>query len=270
MSGLLLAAGFLTILPVGGRAYAPGSLGRASRWFPVIGSALGAALALVAGLLAGRLQPLLTAALVVTLWATFTGGLHLDGLADCCDGLLPPGLGSRERRLEIMSDPRLGSFGGIGLCLFLVLKILAVSALISNQGSGVRGYTAPFTFYVSRFTNYELRITDYALLLSPVIARWLILPVATQPSARPGGRGAEFALGLTGAGFALAALLPLALILLGGWPAALAAGLAHLAALIIVWLARTRLGGVTGDTLGFTVEAAELTCLLAYAFISNP
>jgi adenosylcobinamide-GDP ribazoletransferase len=262
MSSLRLAFGFLTIIPIRVSVPVPGALGRAARWFPLVGLMVGGLLAIAAALLIGRLTSLLAATLIVTLWAILTGGLHLDGLADCCDGLLPPGLGTAERRLDIMRDPRLGTFGGIGLCLFLILKILAMAEIV-DQGLGVRGY--PFANCELRIANCEFPITTFVLLLSPTLARWLILPVATQPSARPGGRGADFALGLNRTVFILAGLLPLAVVILGGMPALVAALLAHGVALAIVGLARVRLGGVTGDVLGFTVEAAELTILLTYA-----
>src|SRR5262245_61596780 len=98
-------------------------MGRAALWFPLIGFGLG--LVLAGGLLLFRLffSPALAAALTVAAWAALTGGLHLDGLADCCDGLLATA--TPERRLEIMRDPRLGAFGVTGLTLFLILKVLA-------------------------------------------------------------------------------------------------------------------------------------------------
>ena len=105
----------------------------------------------------------------------------------------------------------------------------------------------------------------HPFLFSPSLSRFLILLVARQPSARPGGLGADFALGLTPKVFILAALIPLVLILLGGWRALIAAALAHLVAFVIIRFARPRLGGITGDVLGLTVELTELTVLLTFA-----
>ncbi len=182
-------------------------------------------------------SPLLSAALVVALWAALTGGLHLDGLADCGDGLLAAV--SPERRLEIMRDPRLGTFGGATLILYLLLKTFAIASL-------------PVPSII-------------AFLLAPAIARWLILLVAVQPSARPGGLGAAFKQGLNRTVYVGAAIIPIILIVLGGWRAVVAAVAAHLGALIIVRVARSRLGGITGDVLGLTVEVSELIILLAFA-----
>jgi len=238
MTGLRLALGFLTTVPVRMAAPQPGDLGRAALWFPLIGLVVGVLVAGAKCLLDAIFPPFLAATLTVGLWAALTGGLHLDGLADCCDSL--PAAVSPERRLEIMRDPRLGAFGGIGLLLHLLLKIGAVMAL-------------PGACAVTPF------------VLAATAARWLILPVARQPSARPGGLGASFALGLTRRVLALAALLPLALALLGGAHAVLALSLAGLMTFGIVRLARARLGGVTGDVFGLTVEVAELAVLLTYA-----
>jgi adenosylcobinamide-GDP ribazoletransferase len=199
-------------------------------------------------------SPLLAAALLVALWAILTGGLHLDGLADCCDGLMAPV--PPARRLEILRDPRLGAFGGIGLALHLLLKTLAVATLPPVSIS------FPMTY--SLYPQLPTLLTS--LLLAPALARWLILPVALQPMARSGGLGADFALGLSRRSLLTSALLPVALALLSGPRGLLAAALAALVAAGIVRLAHQRLGGLTGDVLGLVVEFTELTVLIAFAF----
>ena len=237
MTSFLVALGFLTFLPVPVSSEGLEDLGRAGRWFPTVGLGLGLVLALARFLLGRVFPPLLTAGLTVALWAALTGALHLDGLADCCDAL--PASVSPERRLEILRDPRLGAFGSIGLVLFLLLKTLAIASL------------PPASIFVFPF--------------SASLARWLILLVARQPSARTGGMGAAFALGLNRSVLLAAALVPLALVILGGWRALIAAAFAHLVAFGLSRLARARLGGVTGDVLGLTVELSELAILLLYA-----
>jgi len=237
MTGLLFALGFLTSFPVRTPAPQAGALGRAGVWFPIVGLCLGALLGGAHYALNQVFSPLLSAALIVAAWAALTGGLHLDGLADCGDGLLAAV--SPARRLEIMRDPRLGTFGGAALMLHLLLKTLAIASL-----------PVP---------------SIPALLLAPTVARWLILIVAAQPSARPGGMGESFKQGLDRSVYAGAAIIPIALIVLGGWRALIAAGAAHLGALAIGRAARSRLGGVTGDVFGLTVEVGELIVLLVYA-----
>jgi adenosylcobinamide-GDP ribazoletransferase len=241
MDSFYLALGFLTAIPVRTNAPQPGDLGRAAIWFPLVGVLIGAVLAAANYLLTFLFQPLIVSALIVALWAALTGGLHLDGLSDCCDGLLATAL--PERRLDIMRDPRLGSFGVIGLTLFLILKVLALT-----------------------FATLDAPLTHVLLLaFTPALARWLILPVALQPQARSGGMGADFALGLSPLILGLAAIVPLGLILLGGWRFAIAAVIANLIMFGVIALARSRLGGVTGDVFGLTVELGELAVLLVFA-----
>ncbi len=237
MNSLLFALGFLTSFPVRTPAPQPGNLGRAGGWFPIVGLFIGAILAGMHYALNQVFSPLLSAALVVALWALLTGGLHLDGLADCGDGLLATV--SRERRLEIMRDPRLGTFGGATLILHLLLKTFAIASL-----------SVPAII---------------AFLLAPSIARWTILIIAVQPSARPGGMGDAFKQGLNRRVYAGAAIVPIVFIALGGWRAVIAAALAHLAVWGIIRLTRSRLGGVTGDVFGLTVEMSELIVLLTFA-----
>ncbi|HEU5320052.1 MAG TPA: adenosylcobinamide-GDP ribazoletransferase, partial [Methylomirabilota bacterium] len=127
MSSLLVAARYLTIVPLPGAGHATlPALGRAAPWFPVVGLALGAALAALDAVTARLFPPLLAALLTVTGWKLLTGGLHLDGLADCLDGLTGRDV---EHRLAIMRDSRIGAFGAIGLILFLLLEIGAVAEL---------------------------------------------------------------------------------------------------------------------------------------------
>jgi len=234
-----LALGFLTTLPTKTVAYPRDGLGRAGRWFPAVGLFLGLLLTVLYTLSALWFTPAITAVLVIILWAALTGGLHLDGLADCCDGLLASA--PRERRLEIMRDPRLGAFGVIGLVLALLLKAATVMAL---------GNPLP------------------ALLLAPVWARWFILWAARQPPARPGGLGNAFAASLTPAIVAQALILP---VLVGvtaiyvDWHSLLAVMVAALVAFGVIRLAQARIGGVTGDLFGTVVELAEITILLVLA-----
>ena len=189
--------------------------------------------------------PFLSAVLIVAAWAALTGGLHLDGLADCADGLLLPV--DRIRRLETLRDPSVGAFGVITLVLALLLKTAAVAAAVDPVA---------------------------ALLLAPLWARWTLLLGARQPSARVEGLGARFAAGLTPSILAQAlasALLATVLIVL--WRghfllAGLAILAAHGAAVAVIALARRRLGGVTGDVLGLIVEGSEVAVLLVFAIRS--
>src|SRR5690606_23854022 len=103
------AVAFLTTLPAPRVPFSPDGLGRAAVWFPAVGLLIGLVLCLVAWVAHYLFDPWLAGALVVAAWAALTGALHLDGLADCCDGLFAPV--PPERRLEILRDPRVGGFG---------------------------------------------------------------------------------------------------------------------------------------------------------------
>ena len=239
MNAFWSALSFLTTLPVPNHVLPPDALRRAGIWFPVVGLLLGVLLATAAFGLQLALPTPVMAVLVTVFWVALTGGLHLDGLADCCDGLLPPV--ARERRLEIMRDPRLGTFGVAGVVLALLLKSTAIATLVPAWPT---------------------------LLLAPVWARWLLLVAAQQPPARLDGMGARMGLAQRPSRVVGAALLPLAMTAVLGWqqwllwPAVAGAGLA---AFGVLWLARRRLGGVTGDVFGAVVEVSEtmFLCVLS-------
>lgn len=235
-SSVRSALAFLTILPVAARDGAPGErLGRAV--FPAVGLLLGLAawVALWLGsLLAG---PLLGAVAGLATLAVLTGGLHLDGLADCADGLLVAG--TRERRLEIMRDPRLGTFGVVAL----VLVLLADAALLQRLG---------------------VRAALPALVAAGAFSRLAMLAVLVAlPYVRAEGLG-RAAAGRGRRDLALGALLAAPVLFLD-WPhAALGMVLAAVGAAAVAALARNRIGGATGDVYGAISEIAQLAVLLAF------
>src|SRR6185312_5689789 len=106
----------------------------ASRFaYPLVGLAIGLIVAGLSDVLA-RLgaAPSLAAGVLVVAGALISGGLHLDGLADTCDGLFMP-RGDSQRRLDAMRDPHVGSFGVIAIVLALIVKY---SALVALAGHG--------------------------------------------------------------------------------------------------------------------------------------
>jgi len=116
------ALGFLTAFG-GARRPTP----RALQSFPVVGALLGVALGGV-WWLADRAWPSpVAAAIVVAADLAATGMLHMDGLADSADGLLPPM--SRARRLEVMGAPDVGAFGVSVVVVVLLARFAALAAL---------------------------------------------------------------------------------------------------------------------------------------------
>ncbi|HEY8742493.1 MAG TPA: adenosylcobinamide-GDP ribazoletransferase, partial [Chloroflexota bacterium] len=104
---------FLTVLPFGSaRLATPDDLQRSRAYFPLVGACLGAVAALVDLAAQFVLPPTVCAALVLTILALLTGGLHLDGLMDSCDGLFV--WRTPAERLAIMRDSRVGSYGVSG------------------------------------------------------------------------------------------------------------------------------------------------------------
>jgi len=108
LKGFWQATTFLTTIPTPPQTWESGDLGRAGGAFPLVGLCLGGLLCLAWWGLNIVFPTMITAVLVVMLWAILTGGLHLDGLADCGDGLLATV--STERRLAILKDSRIGAF----------------------------------------------------------------------------------------------------------------------------------------------------------------
>jgi len=119
------ALSFLT--PFGGAADpAPSAL----TWFPVVGALIGLAVGGIWWAARRGWAPPAAAAVAVIADAGLTGMLHLDGLADSADGLLPPL--PRARRLEVMADPRLGTFGVAGLAIILLARFGAFASMLPS------------------------------------------------------------------------------------------------------------------------------------------
>ena len=247
MKDFLRAVGLLTILPVRVPADDSTPPGRTMAFYPLVGALIGAGLAGLAWLL-GRIglaeaAPLLPAALVLAVWAALTGALHLDGWGDCCDALFVPV--SRERRLEIMKDPRLGGFGAAGLILLLLVKLAAL------RWRAAQPARAP------------------ALIAIPALARWAaVIAAKAYPAARPGGMGDFFRRGLGRRELVIATLLSALAAAPLLWRGAILWAAAVLALLAMASLARARLGGLTGDVYGATIELTETAALVAVCFLA--
>jgi adenosylcobinamide-GDP ribazoletransferase len=212
--------------------------------FPLVGAALGALIGGLAAGLAIALPALLAGAIAVGLELLLTGALHLDGLADSADGLA----GRDPRRaLEIMRDHTVGAYGASAIGVDLIVKAAAIGAL-AEQGAVLHIAAA---FALSRAAPLPL--------------------CASLPYARPGaGTGRLLAERIgppaAAAGIALAALL-----------AAAATGLSALALLAALALAagavgataRRRLGGVTGDVMGASVELTAMLALVLAAALQG-
>ncbi len=204
---------------------------------PLVGGLLGLALGGAAlGLRALHAPGLVLGGVVVGLGALLTRGLHLDGLADTVDGL--GSYAGRDRALEIMREPDVGPFGVVALVLTLLIQAGAVGAL-----------ARPVVPLVAALATG--RLAAMAACRRGV------------PAARPDGLGSLVAGTVRVPELAVAVLAVGALgVAAAGWrgPVAVLAGLG--AALVLLWHARRRLGGITGDVLGALVEVAQTVTLV--------
>jgi len=240
---LWIAGRFLTRLPFPDHGVTTAvEVGQSVLWYPFTGLLLGGLIASVAWLMTGA-EPSVAAALVLIAWVWGSGAIHLDGSADSADGWVG-GLGSRERTLEIMKDPRCGSMGVTVTALILIAKFAGLQALLAH-GDG------------------------WLLLGLPLLGRvQLPLLLLTTRYARSHGMAFEQAQHLPRrAGWLVVSAVLIAEILIVGtvqhW--ILAATLA-LVTVGILWVMRRamlqRLAGFTGDTAGAVVEVTEMTLLL--------
>ena len=226
------AFGLLTRIPVPFTAPRP-----AGAWaWPLVGLAVGglAAGIGVAASAAGLAAPLV-AVLVLAVQAALTGGLHEDGLADCADGFW--GGRDKARRLEIMKDHQIGSYGGLALGLVMLARWSALVILISAG-------------------HWAVIVAAAALSRLPMAAIMALLPNARGAglSASVGAPPAAAVAAGLALGFGLAVLLVGGLAL-GLLVATLVAGLG------VLGLAKAKIGGQTGDVLGAAQVLAEVAAL---------
>lgn len=237
------AIGFLTILPVRIHGHAKGA-DHAPVWFPLVGAMVGA-LAGGAWLLAEpELGASVASVLALIVLVVVTGALHQDGLADCADGL---GVrGERRRRLEVMRDSAIGTFGTLALLAWGLLLTATLAGLTSGEAFR-------------------------ALVTAGAVGRWACLLHATTVSpAHRDGLGAGFNPGPVAVAVATATTTAGVLAIDGVAPGlgSVAVG-AAVAVLIGLW-SRATLGGRTGDTLGATVALTEVAvCLTLLGFAGS-
>lgn len=240
---LVAAMRFLSIVPLPGSAHLfdleeeDERLVMGTAYFSFVGLVLGVILWAVALLVGSWLPPLALAAILVVGLVVLTGGLHLDGLMDTFDGLI--GGTIRERKLEIMRDSRLGSFGALaGICV-LLLKFSFLAGL-------------------------DTHLLPVALLMVLPVSRWaVVLAVYAFPSARPTGLGAAFRQTVTLQRLVIVGVLALVVAFLFGHIMGVIIWLCGgvFALLIGTWITN-EVGGLTGDSYGALAELCDTFLLL--------
>jgi adenosylcobinamide-GDP ribazoletransferase len=244
MRSFFSAVAFLTPVPVP-ESWCGGERGLrgAPAFFPIVGAVIGGVGAAFAFGIDHVLPRLAASVFVVLALVAASAGLHMDGLADTADGLLSSR--PRARVLEIMRDSHIGTMGVIAVAGVLLLKV----ALLSSIDGSLRWRM---------------------VLLAPIAGRCaLLLVMSLFPYARSDG-GLATAFLTRGRRAALLSAWAVLLMLGAGWLCAsyrglAAAGASLIAALLLGWYVRRRIGGYTGDTLGATSELIELVPFLVAA-----
>jgi adenosylcobinamide-GDP ribazoletransferase len=229
-----LALQFLTVFAVPVHPAADlEEIGRSSWAFPLVGGLIGGVIVVAYLIVQAYLTPSLSAILIVGLWVVLTGGLHLDGWTDCWDALaasVPP-----ARRLEILKDSRLGTFGALALLLLVAAKIAAVGSE---------------------------RISPTVLFVAPIVGRAAMVIGVHGAGHRGNGMASLWLAGLDGRCVTRAWVLGTVPVLIAGWTGIIAACGAYVTSFCFRRLAESRLQVVNGDVIGAMCELCETTFLL--------
>ena len=233
---------FLTRVPMPGLDYEPDALSRAATFFPLVGGLIGLASALLFMGLLPHLPGTVAALCAVLLTVLVTGGLHEDGLADAADGF--GGGWHREQILEILKDSRIGSYGAIAVAFSILFRVALIAAL-------PRAVAVPY------------------IVAAHVLCRWTVLPLgfflsSARKNESQGHRLArQISIRSLIAGSALAFAI-------SGWLLRTSLIAPLIAVLAVTTLSgyyfRRRIGGVTGDCFGATIQLAEVAVYFAGAW----
>lgn len=246
---LLNAIRFLTVVPTPHSDETPASdwLARAMKYFPLVGAGIGLASALVFVVACQFWSPLIAALLAVTTSIALTSALHEDGLADTIDAF--GGGWTVERRLTIMKDSRIGTYGALALGLGCALRIAALAML--SPWAGAAALIAAHAM-ARAMPAFVMKRLAYAGDTTAMKVSYAEAPV----------RRDEIVFLLVTA--ALAAM-PLAVISFKS--IALGVLLGALLGALLARSAKRLIGGYTGDVLGAIEQVFEIGCLLGIAAV---
>jgi adenosylcobinamide-GDP ribazoletransferase len=240
---MVLALQFMTRVPIRSKRLDPMRLSRASAWFPAVGMLVGGVAALAYMLLVPHLTRPLAALIAVLVMVLITGGLHEDGLADCADAF--GGGWTRADKLRILKDSRIGTFGAIALILSLAGRVLLLATM---PAGAVVGY----------------------MISAQVLARCTLLPLSVllKPAREQEGQGCRVAGAMSWLTVALGTAIAIALTALilrtYAWQPILAVAIVTGASGLFY---ERRLGGITGDCMGATIQLSEIAVYLCGAWV---
>ena len=243
VSGFLGAVQFLTRIPVRTRAAVPHD--RVLQWLPIVGALIGALVGGIAAGLAELVPTAVAAAVAVTVGLLVTGAFHEDGLADVADAF--GGGTTRDRRFEILKDPRHGTYGVAALCASVVVRVVGAASITSSSA-----------LFASFVAAHALGRTGAVAVMGVV------------PPAREAGLGAEHARLLrpvaTTAGIAVA--LAIVIAVTGWWSAPLVA-VTVAGSGVVALLALRKVGGLTGDVLGAIEQVVECLVIVTVSGLAS-
>jgi adenosylcobinamide-GDP ribazoletransferase len=236
---IFICISLLTRLPVQLDERAYDHRGAAGWAFPLVGVVVGTTSAFIGiTCLIMGFGPHISAGFVVMTSLIITGAMHADGLADCADGFW--GGWTIERRLDIMKDSHIGAYGVIALILIIGLQWHIIAELMQAETAFI------------------------ALLSAAVLSRApLPLIMARIPNARGSGLSHQTAMSNQNAAFGALVLGGIIALFMMGFSGLWVIGCAAGIAVAATALARWKIAGHTGDTLGATQMLGETFTLLA-------
>lgn len=243
MKNFLLALQFLTRIPIKIKGKLDqGDHSQAMLYFPLAGLIIGLLLVLVFKFCSWFFPKSALSALVITVYALITGGLHIDGLADTCDGIYG-GKDNKENILRIMKDSRIGAAGVLAICLDILLRYVFLNSIPE--------------------VKVPLALTSMA-----VLGRWSqVALVFHSSSAAVSSTAGVFSRNLNPAVFFLTTGLTILISLFLIKPLYLFF-ISCVLVCVILWFKNylhRKIGGITGDTIGALNEVVEIIVLVFFA-----
>jgi adenosylcobinamide-GDP ribazoletransferase len=269
LKDFLWVINFLTIIPTGKRwCEIQPKVGNLVFWFPIIGLLIGFVLTFVYIPITHIFPHLVSDALILIFYIVLTGGFHLDGFADTCDGLF--GGSTREKRLDIMRDSQIGSYGTLCLICTVGLKYIC---LVSIDPKSMADLSIISDYNTMKDMN---PVYLYAcekgkvLFFMCAIGRWSqILGAGLSSYARDGsGTGKIIVENVKIRHGLISSLIPgILLFLFCGIKGIFIFFIVLIVIVLLVSYIKKKIGGMTGDTLGAVNEVSELTVLLSFLII---
>jgi len=239
MTPFLIALQFLTIFPLQLKKMpSRQQTAQSLLFYPIIGLLIGGILFTIATFL-HAIPIILLSSIILIVWVWLTGGLHLDGLADTADAWVG-GFGDKERTLSIMKDPACGPIGVLSLILICLVKWSALYVLLQTQ------------FYS-------------ALILFPILGRLAPLFLfLTTTYVREKGLGSSIAEFIPKTSAILVFMISLLITGYFVWIGLITAFIFIITLLYLRCKFAQRIGGITGDTIGASIEIVEAVSLLSF------